>query len=368
MDHFHFWFIIIGFSYFLILFVFMYLSNKIDVLNNFIALSALFFVFIHILLFLLLMNQEVRLQPFIVPLWLLVLGIPMLFPCILVLISSLVIYIYKKKTQKDFSEMGSKIEDKRRGWSKAKKDSLRKINHVFIFIGLLVIWFGGLYIVYLITNSSSGMIPEENNMLLQYLKLMNEPDSIIEVLFSFGWFYYLLFFFFYLLCMFILANEFTRKSKYISFPFNVFTKFYLSEKEQDNYGSYLFFAIGQMFAAFISPPMILFAILGISSISDLITSQIGIRYGKIRISWNKKKTWEGTIAGTLSTFLICLFFIGILWSLIFSIVYLILDIITNKPIKISDNLLIPIGCSIVYILIRFFFNLDYYTILLSWIP
>ena len=151
-------------------------------------------------------------------------------------------------------------------------------------------------------------------------------------------------------------------------PFNFFTKLYLSEKEQENYGTYLFFAIGQMFAAFISPPMIFFAILGIGSISDLITSQVGIRYGKTHISWNKKKTWEGTIAGTLITFVVCFLFIGVLWSLIFSIAYLIFDVITNKPVKISDNLLIPIGCSVVYILIRFLFNIDYYTILLSWIP
>jgi dolichol kinase len=314
------------------------------------------------------MNQEVGLQPFFVPLWLLLLGIPMLFPSILILISTLVIFVYKNIMKRDLSEIGNKLESKRRGWKKAKKDSLRKINHIFIFIGLLVVWYVGLYVVYLITDSSSGMIPEENNMLLQYLKLINEPGSIIEVLFSFGWFYYLLFFFFYLLCMFMLANEFTRKSKHVSFPFNFFTKLYLTEKEQDNYGTYLFFAIGQMFAAFISPPMIFFAILGIGSISDLITSQIGIRYGKKHISWNNKKTWEGTIAGTIISFVICFLFIGIFWSLIFSILYMIFDIFTNKPIKLSDNLMIPIGCSIVYIFVRFFFNLDYYTILLSWIP
>ncbi|MHA1931149.1 MAG: hypothetical protein ACW96X_01340 [Promethearchaeota archaeon] len=346
----------------------MYLSYKPDVLNNFIGFGALFFVFIHILLFLLLMNQEVLLQPFFVPLWLLLLGIPMLLPSILIFISTIIVFIYKKIRNKDLSETSTKLEGKRKSWSKAKRDSLRKINHVFIFIGLFAIWYVGLYIVYLITGSSSGMIPEENNMLLQYLKLVNEPDSIIDVLFSFGWFFYLLFFFFYLLCMFILANEITRKSKKIYFPFNLFTKLYLTEKEQDSYGSYLYFAIGQMFAAFISPPMIFFAILGIGSISDLITSQIGIRYGKKHISWNQKKTWEGTIAGALITFVICFLFIGIFWSLIFSIVYIIFDIVTNKPINLSDNLLIPIGCSIVYIFIRFFFNLNYYSILTSWIP
>ncbi|MHA1988197.1 MAG: hypothetical protein ACW98D_16300 [Promethearchaeota archaeon] len=292
----------------------------------------------------------------------------MLFPSLLIFISTIVITIYKKKTSKDLSEIGDKLEGKRKRWSKAKKDSLRKINHIFIFIGLLAVWYIGLYIAILITNSSEGMIPDENNMLLQYLKLVNEPDSLFKVLFSFGWFYYLLFFFFYLSCMLMLANEFTRKSKIVSFPFNVFTKFYLTENEQNSYGSYLYFGIGQMFAAFISPPMILFAILGISSISDLVTSQVGIRYGTMHIKWNKKKTWEGTIAGTLVTFFMCYWFVGLPWASIFSITYLIFDVITNKPFNISDNLLIPIGCSLVYILLRFFLNLDYYTYLLIWIP
>ena len=76
-----------------------------------------------------------------------------------------------------------------------------------------------------------------------------------------------------------------------------------------------------MFAAFVCPPMVYLAILGISSISDLMTSQIGIRMGKKHIDWNKNKTWEGTIAGTITTFIISLFFIGLYWSLIFSIIF-----------------------------------------------
>jgi dolichol kinase len=165
----------------------------------------------------------------------------------------------------------------------------------------------------------------------------------------------------------MLANEFTRKSRQFSFPFTFFTKIYLSEKEKQNYGTYLYFAIGQMFAAFVCPPMVFFTILGIGSISDLMTSQIGIRFGKTNISWNKIKTWEGTIAGTLSTFLLGFLFVGIFWSLIFTFAFLIIDIFTDKPINISDNLLIPIGFSLIYLFIRFFFNLDYYTIILFWI-
>jgi len=313
------------------------------------------------------MNQELLLQPVIIPLWLISLASPLFLVGILVIISTGLKSLIKKVSNTDFSKLGKKLEEKRRNWSKAKKDTLRKLNHVLIFIGLLIVWYVGLYLVYFFTGTSAGMIPEENNIFLLYLRIINEPNSITDVLFSLGWFYYLLFFFFYTLCLFMLANEFTRKSRQFSFPFTFFTKIYLSEKEKQNYGTYLYFAIGQMFAAFVCPPMVFFTILGIGSISDLMTSQIGIRFGKTNISWNKIKTWEGTIAGTLSTFLLGFLFVGIFWSLIFTFAFLIIDIFTDKPINISDNLLIPIGFSLIYLFIRFFFNLDYYTIILFWI-
>jgi dolichol kinase len=313
------------------------------------------------------MNQDLALQPFFVPLWFIILGAPMIIVGILVIISTGIALLIKKDSKEKSVTLSSKIKEKRTDWSKAKRDSLRKLNHVLIFIGLLIIWYIALSIVYFFTESSTGMIPEENNMLLLYFRIINEPNSIADALFSLGWFYYILFFFFYIMSMFMITNEFARKSKKIYFPFTIFTTIYLSEKENQNYGTYLYFAISQMFAAFVCPPMVFFTILGIGSISDLMTSQIGIRFGKSHISWNKNKTWEGTIAGLVATFIICLLFIGFFWSLIFTLVFLIIDIFTDKPINISDNLLIPIGLSLIYLLIRFLFNLDYYTIILFWI-
>jgi len=344
----------------------MHFSYRPDSLNNFFGFSTLLFVFVHLAVFLLLMNQELLLQSVIVPLWIISLGIPLILVGFLVIISTGVKYLIKKVSRKDFSKLSIKLEKKREIWSKAKKDTLRKLNHVLIFIGFLVVWYVGLYVVNFYTGTSAGMVPEENNMFVLYLRIINEPNSFIDVLFSLGWFYYLLFFFFYILCIFMLANEFTRKSRFFSFPFNIFPKLYLSKEEKENYGTYLYFAIGQMFAAFICPPMVYFAILGISSISDLMASQVGIRFGKRHIIWNKNKTWEGTIAGIISTFLICFLFVGVYWSLIFTFTFFIFDISASKPIKISDNLLIPIGCSLTYLFIRFIFNFNYYSVVLSW--
>ena len=162
----------------------------------------------------------------------------------------------------------------------------------------------------------------------------------------------------------MLANEFSRKTKYISFPLNL-VGLIISEEEKKTYCTYLYFGIGQMFAAFLCPPMVFFAILGMSSIGDLMTSQIGIRYGKHHISWNSKKTYEGTLAGTITSFLISIIFIGPFYGMILAITFMIIDLITNNPINLSDNLLIPVGCALTYIFIRYIFDIDYFSIILQ---
>lgn len=366
MEYFLIWYLVIIFSFILIIFNYMHFSHKPDFLNNLFGFSSLAFVLTHISVFLLVMNQDIVLQSTIIPFWLLAFGIPIIIVVLLIIISTAVVSFSNRVLKKNVSKLSIKLEEKRKNWSKAKKDTLRKLNHVLIFFGLLLVWYSGLFVVDFFTGTSAGMIPEENNMLLLYLRILNEPNSINDVLFSLGWFYYLLFFFFYTLSLFILANEFARKSRNFSFPFTIFPKLYLSNEERENYGTYLYFAIGQMFAAFICPPMIFFAILGISSISDLMTSQFGIRFGKNHTSWNQNKTWEGTLAGVISTFLISFLFVGFFWALIFTIIFLLLDILTNQPFNVSDNLLIPIGCSLVYIFIRLIFDFNYSSIILQW--
>jgi len=136
----------------------------------------------------------------------------------------------------------------------------------------------------------------------------------------------------------------------------------LSEEEKEKYGTYLYFAIGQMFAAFICPPMAFFAILAMSSIGDLVPSQVGMRVGKLHIPWNKKKTFEGTFIGTAVSFILCYFFVGFIYAIIFAISFMCIDLFTRKPLNISDNLLIPIGCSLIFIFIRYGFDLNYNTI------
>jgi len=358
-------FLIILTSYFLILFFYLHFSDKRDFINNFLGFGALFFVFIHVPMFLLLMFQDDDLHAESLPLFTLSVLLPLVIIGIIILLSTGFLHLYKilfKPTRKPHLDKTSNNRPSK--MSKARKDSFRKINHVLIFFGLFAVWISSYWIVRRFTNEEVKIEPQTSNMLYLYLRLFTKPRSIEEVLFSLGWFYYALFFFFYIFCLITIVNEFTRKSKYMSFPLNFISNLLLTDEEKKSYGTYLYFAIGQMFAAFICPPMVYFSILAMSSIGDLMSSQIGIRYGKTPITWNKKKTWEGTIAGTVTSFMICLIFVGFIYALIFAIVFMSFDLFTRKPLNLSDNLLIPIGIALIYIFIRYGFDLSYNSIIL----
>ena len=368
MDLYIFFFLILLGAYFLILFFYMHFSYKPDVLNNVFGFGALIFTFFNILLVLSLMYQESILYLEIIPIFSYTLVLPIFIISIVIVISTFILFLIRKYTKKkDFNKFWMRVEENSKKRSKLLRDTLRKIPHVIMFVGLFVVWFIGSRFVFDFSGSTSGMIPEVQDMARLYFNLIKNPNAISEVLFSLGWFYYLLFFFFYTLNLIMLANEFTRKTKKLAFPFNFACRIFFHEEERLNYGAYLYFTLGQMFAAFITPPMVFFAILGISSISDLLTSQIGIRYGKHKIRWNNEKSWQGTIAGVVSCFIISLLFMGVFWALIFSVAFLIFDIITNKPLKLSDNLLLPIGLGLLFTIIQFTFQLEFYTILLTWI-
>ncbi len=353
-------FILIMFSYLVILYAYLYFSDKLEAINNFFGFSALFIVFANILIVNIKMYQDISLRLDLVPGFLFGFGFPIILNGLLVVISTLIVISYKRFFKSiDLKDFKLRMERKLAERSKTKNDTYRKIPHVLIFIGLLLLWLIGAIFVINLTGSTEGMIPSENNILYLYIQILTETGNIKPILLSLGWFYYLLFFFFYIFCIFMLFNEFTRKINSLSYPFNLFCTIFLCDNEKKSYGTYLHFAIGLMIASFISPPMVLFSILGICSISDLMTSQIGIRYGRKHIKWNKDKTWEGAIAGIISSFIICFFFIGIIWAIIFTLIFFIFDILTMKPLNISDNLIVPIACSAIYFVIRFTFNLDY---------
>ncbi|TXT56286.1 MAG: Cytidylyltransferase family protein [Promethearchaeota archaeon] len=369
VQNFYLVFLLLFFVYSLSLFEFVIHSHKEDKINTFLGFICLSFVFMHLIIFLHLMFQDINLYDFIFPIFLLILVLAPSSLGLLLILSSFIVIIYTKVKGESIRLQEFK-RDKIKHFNQtslAKRDNVRKINHVFIFIGMVVVWFIGVYSVYSVSGSLDGMIPEENDMVSLYLRIFNYPGGFSISLLALGWFYYVLFFFFYAFFFFMLINEISRKSVSLKFPTNLFTSLFLTEKEKKYYGSYFYFAVGHLFASFITPPLVYFAILGISSLADLSASQVGIRFGKRRIVWNNNKTWEGTIACGLISFFITFLFLGFWWALIFSIIMVAIDLLTSKPLDISDNLLIPLTCSIIYALVRFIFHLNYSAIILFWI-
>ncbi len=370
---FYIWYLLLLVSYFLMLFGFLYFSYRSDVLSNMVSFGALFFVFINILLFLILMVQDEDLHHETLPLFTFTLLLPIVLIGAILLVSTAFVGLFKLLSkEKDVSKFINRLENRLNETSKIKKDIIRKINHVLIFIGLIGLWYISYNMVRESTNNDDNnekikIDPDSTNMLYLYFRILTKPNSIENIMFSLQWFYYVLFFFFYIFCIIMLVNELTRKTKYLAFPFNILPILIMSEEEKQSYCTYLYFCIGQMFAAFLCPPMVFFAILGMSSIGDLMTSQVGIRYGKKHIAWNPNKTYEGTLAGTITSFIICVIFIGPFYGILLAGAFMIFDISTSKPIKLSDNLLIPIGCSIMYVIIRYILDLEYYSVILQYI-
>ncbi len=124
---------------------------------------------------------------------------------------------------------------------------------------------------------------------------------------------------------------------------------FLKEKEINDIGSYSPFLTGITATAFILPPFPVFAIAWVMIVADTMASQIGMRWGTHRFSWNGK-SWEGTIAGVVGA-LGVIIFVGPLWAIITAAVYLIIDLITEKPIPITDNLAFPLFLTIIYLVL-----------------
>ncbi len=269
-------------------------------------------------------------------------------------------------TLKFFYELETRLTQKIQVMNQTRQDSVRKINHILIFAGLLGLWYLCVVLLLTVTGSLKGMVPEEQNAILVFFLMLSNRMDPAKSLLNFGWFYYVLFYFFYVLFIIMIANEFTRKSKRTCLPFNYVSRIVLTDQELRGYGTYLYFSIGHLFAALFCPPMIFFSILGISSIADLVASQVGIRFGKKQIKWNKKKTWEGTIAAVLTSFFICFLFVGIAWGVVFSIAFLIVDVITGigfRNMDLSDNLLTPIALALVYIVFEFALVMPHHALL-----
>jgi dolichol kinase len=176
--------------------------------------------------------------------------------------------------------------------------------------------------------------PGEN---LVFLTLIENPRSYI----SFGVLKLYLFFIFYIGTIIAIYLDWIRFSnRFWTLGRNLIVKA-ARKSEIQKMPSFIPILTGVLPAALILEPIPVFAIMITMIFADTAASQIGMRFGKHKIPWNRKKSWEGTIAGGV-TGLLTWFFVGPFWAIGAMGGFVISDLLTEKPFKISDNLLTPL--------------------------
>ncbi len=115
MTEFFYWFLLMIFSYFIVLFSYMHFSYKKEVLNNILGFGALFLTFLIIIIVVSLMFQDATLYISTIPIFTLSFGLPLLIIGAIILISSVLLFSYKKKFKnKDLSKFWSSLEEKKK--------------------------------------------------------------------------------------------------------------------------------------------------------------------------------------------------------------------------------------------------------------
>ena len=238
------------------------------------------------------------------------------------------------------------------GEIKQKIDFRRKFWHIFVFILVISILF--LIRQYLVSQTNGTLWVEHYQQLLDGFFDYTDGTSFIDNIFirktpPMGQSTIIIFM--YGMVIFMFTIELTRLSGHVFFLFQKKVQSIMREKEKNTFGSYTHFATGFLLAAWILPPFPFLAAMCLGSFADPIASIIGIKFGRKRYSWNGKSI-EGTIAGMITAFISMVFFVGWIYALIGSIVvFAIIDIITPKPLRISDNILMPLIITPIFVLL-----------------
>lgn len=115
---------------------------------------------------------------------------------------------------------------------------------------------------------------------------------------------------------------------------NIFEKF---ERSGGNYRGAFYFYIASAISLFLFPQQIALLSIAVLALGDSFSTAVGI-FGKIKIFYNRKKTWEGTLAGFAAAFAAC-FLINPYLALPAAFIGMIIE---SLPLKIDDNLTVPI--------------------------
>ncbi|MHA1339704.1 MAG: hypothetical protein ACTSRZ_06120 [Promethearchaeota archaeon] len=256
------------------------------------------------------------------------------------------------KNNKEESQDKNILKNERR--KKYILDLRRKLVHLISFLLIIFSAFAminlfnqiypGIPLSFTLGYNSSN--PNEKFFIFQLINEENSLDYLpfghlffIAVLLEFG--------------LFFIAIEASRHLTKKYYPFSKLIYPFLRENETESISTVVFFLMALMFVAIVIPPLPFISIISISAIGDLAASQTGILFGKHKLPINDSKTWEGLIAGLIISFSLSIPWIGLTWTLIATFIFVLIDFFTEKPIPVTDNLLVPLAICFAFVLLNF---------------
>jgi dolichol kinase len=103
------------------------------------------------------------------------------------------------------------------------------------------------------------------------------------------------------------------------------------------------FTLGIIISLLIFPPPIAYAAIAVLTLGDGFANIFGRIFGKTPLSFNRKKTIEGTICGLICAFLGTILFVNPIKSLIAVTIGMLAE---SLPLPMNDNLVIPLSSGI----------------------
>ncbi len=147
-----------------------------------------------------------------------------------------------------------------------------------------------------------------------------------------------------------LTIDLTRLSKRIHFILHKEMQSLMRYKEIDTLASYTHFSVGYLFTSLVLPPILFLSGLILVALADPVASFVGMLWGKHRYAWNAKSI-EGTLAGMLVSLLLMVPLVGWIYASAGAVVFGVIDLITPYPIRLSDNLVLPVGITFIFVIL-----------------
>jgi dolichol kinase len=109
----------------------------------------------------------------------------------------------------------------------------------------------------------------------------------------------------------------------------------------------IFHAVGIALSLLIFPVGVGYAAIAVHSLGDSSASLVGKRFGSVRIPYNRGKSVEGLLSGTLFAFLGAIVFVNPVTAAVGALAGMLVE---SLPLPLDDNLLVPLAAGVAMLL------------------